>query len=86
MLQVAAKTERLSQDVFLLRKRKAELESNIRSCDNLALLQRFKASLTQLEEELRRRHVRFVSCRVSRGELSGCIAYWVVPLLLKLIE
>lgn len=55
LLQVAAKTERLSQDVFLLRKRKAELESNIRSCDNLALLQRFKASLTQLEEELRQK-------------------------------
>jgi len=52
---IASKTERLNQEVALLRKRKLDLESNVANCDNLALLQRFKASLAQLEDELRQK-------------------------------
>ena len=52
---IASKTERLNQEVALLRKRKLDLESNVANCDNLALLQRFKASLAQLQDELRQK-------------------------------
>ena len=35
--------------------KKSELESNIATCDNLALLHRFKASLAQTQDELRQK-------------------------------
>ena len=52
--KVSAKAE-IVQDIALLRKRKSELESNIATCDNLALLHRFKASLAQTQDELRQK-------------------------------
>ena len=53
--KVAAKMEKVKAEIAELRKQKSELENNIANCDNLALQQRFRASLSQLEQELRMR-------------------------------
>ena len=49
---VAVKLDSLRRELAQLGVRKQELERNIATCDNPALLQRFKLSLAEVEVEL----------------------------------